>query len=278
MLTLGQYGLVKRIEHFWKGLSAPRTQISPIPPVAYGDRFLNFVTGVTMTQEEADRRRTEESQRTGGQAVSMSLDNPGRSSTGGIGNARDGQDESTLSPTLSPEVERTMRKAQKQTDKATPSEKGRSGSEEEKPDRTLKTTEEVRSNTLLPVVQEAGEGGEPGDRQASREGEKHAGNHRDAPPPSVSRMSSIPGLRRVSPSTVGTATDFGDDTSVSSPQLADFEPEILGDYDDDETKPDHVLNREYDKAPRIASDLLQPQSPLGDTVFKSLDENIQAPR
>lgn len=230
-----------------------------------------------MTQEEADRRRTEESQRTGGQTVSMSLDNPGRSSTGGIGNAHDGQDESPLSPTLNPEVEKTMRKAQKQADKATPSEKGRSGSEEEKPDRTLRTTEEVRSNTLLPVVQEAGEGGEPSDRQSSKDGEKHEASNDDTAPASVTPMSSIPGLRKVSPSTVGTATDFGDDTSVSSPQVADFEPDVHGD-DAHETKPDHVLDREYEKPPRIASDLLQPQSPLGDTVFRSLDEHIQTQR
>lgn len=225
-----------------------------------------------MTQEEADRRRTEESQRTGGQTVSMSLDNPGRASTAGLGNSHDGQDDVVLSPTLSPEVEKTMRKAQKQTDKATPSEKGRSGSEEEKPDRTLRTTEEVRSSTLLPVVQEAGEGGEQSDKQGSTAGEKHEVSNDDTAPSSVTRSSSIPGLRRVSPSTVGTATDLGDDTSVSSPQVADFESEVHG---DDESIPDHVLDRQFEKAPRIGSDLIQPQSPLGDTLFKSLDEHIQ---
>lgn len=225
-----------------------------------------------MTQEEAGRRRTEESQRTGGQAFSMSLDNPGRNSAGGFGIGHDGQDEAALSPVMSPEVEKTMQRAQKQTDKSTPAEKGRSGSEEEKPDRTLRTTEEAKSNTLLPVVQEAGEGGESSDRRGSAAREVQRVGNDGTNQSSISHMSSIPGLRRVSPSTVGTGTDMGDDTSVSSPQIADFEAGI---HDEDEI-PDHVLDREYEKPPRIGSDLIQPQSPLGDNMFKSLDEHMHS--
>lgn len=52
---LTHYGMVKKMEHFWKGLSNNRNQISPIPPVAYGDRFLNFITAITMSKEEAER-------------------------------------------------------------------------------------------------------------------------------------------------------------------------------------------------------------------------------
>lgn len=78
----------------------------------------------------------------------------------------------------------------------------------------------------------------------------------------------------MSPSTVGTATDMGDDTSVSSPQVADFEPEI---HDGDQ-KPDRVLDREYEKPPRIGSDLIQPQSPLGENMFNSLDQHVQSER
>lgn len=54
---MSQYGTVKRIENFFKGLSNDRTQISPIPPEGYGDRFINFVKGITMSKEEAERRR-----------------------------------------------------------------------------------------------------------------------------------------------------------------------------------------------------------------------------
>ncbi len=47
--------MIKKIEHFWKGLSHDRTQISALPPEQYGDRFYNFVEGITMSAEEARR-------------------------------------------------------------------------------------------------------------------------------------------------------------------------------------------------------------------------------
>lgn len=47
--------MVKKAENFWKGLSHPRTQISPIPPEQYGERFINFMEGITMSKEEAER-------------------------------------------------------------------------------------------------------------------------------------------------------------------------------------------------------------------------------
>lgn len=37
-------------------MSNNKSQISPIPPEAYGDRFLKFIGGLTMTKEEAERR------------------------------------------------------------------------------------------------------------------------------------------------------------------------------------------------------------------------------
>lgn len=53
---LTHYGTVKRLENFWKGLSQDKQQISPIPPVPYGDRFIKFVKGITMSPEEAERQ------------------------------------------------------------------------------------------------------------------------------------------------------------------------------------------------------------------------------
>lgn len=50
-----QYGIIKKIEHFWKGLSNDRNQISAQPPDQYGERFINFISAVTMSPEEADR-------------------------------------------------------------------------------------------------------------------------------------------------------------------------------------------------------------------------------
>ena len=43
------------MEHFWKGLSHNRNQISPVPPESYGRRFLNFITGITKSKEETAR-------------------------------------------------------------------------------------------------------------------------------------------------------------------------------------------------------------------------------
>ena len=56
LANLQQYGLVKRAENFWKGMSNNKTQISPIPPENYGDRFIKFMSGLTMTKEEQERQ------------------------------------------------------------------------------------------------------------------------------------------------------------------------------------------------------------------------------
>ena len=157
---LTHYGFVKRLEHFWKGLHDNRSQISPVPPQAYGDRFINFITGITMTKEEAERRQTHESARSEpvSTAITRSRGNSGNQHLG-IGTATssgmDGTDslEREKSPPGSPiAVERTMQKAQKQVNKETNPDKGRRRSEEEKPQRTLLTTDDA--DRTLPVVSE----------------------------------------------------------------------------------------------------------------------------
>ena len=57
---LTHYGLVKRGEHLWKGMSHDKTQISPIPPRPYGERFLEFMKGLTKTKEEIHRSEMQE--------------------------------------------------------------------------------------------------------------------------------------------------------------------------------------------------------------------------
>ena len=37
-------------------MSSDRSQISPIPPEGYGDRFVKFISGITMTKEEQERQ------------------------------------------------------------------------------------------------------------------------------------------------------------------------------------------------------------------------------
>ncbi|KAK0712990.1 hypothetical protein B0T26DRAFT_350503 [Lasiosphaeria miniovina] len=56
---LTHYGIIKKLEHFWKGLSSDSHQISALPPHEYGERFLNFISGITMSPEEATRAAQE---------------------------------------------------------------------------------------------------------------------------------------------------------------------------------------------------------------------------
>ncbi|KZP26950.1 SAICAR synthase-like protein [Athelia psychrophila] len=43
---LTPYSVVKKLEHFWKGLSADRHKISPVKPAEYGDRFFSFMKAI----------------------------------------------------------------------------------------------------------------------------------------------------------------------------------------------------------------------------------------
>lgn len=43
------------MEHFWRGLSHPKDQVSAIPPEGYGERFFNFISGIVKSPEEAAR-------------------------------------------------------------------------------------------------------------------------------------------------------------------------------------------------------------------------------
>jgi len=50
-----QYGLVKRLEHFYKGIRTQESHISAVPPDRYGDRFIRFITSITKTREAAEK-------------------------------------------------------------------------------------------------------------------------------------------------------------------------------------------------------------------------------
>ena len=61
-----QYNLLKRMEHFLKGLTNDETQISAVPPDYYGQRFVRFITGITRPQQRtlgnagSDEKQTSE--------------------------------------------------------------------------------------------------------------------------------------------------------------------------------------------------------------------------
>ncbi|KAG8405758.1 Phosphatidylinositol-4-phosphate 5-kinase [Metarhizium acridum] len=168
-----QYGMIKKIEHFWKGLSHDRSQISALPPEQYGDRFYNFVEGITMSAEEARREALRKEQ----EAIE------GRVSTDKSAKRHSAQRHSHGVPPMpdlppapptsgsSAEVRETMEKASKEAKRTESS----GALETEIPDRVLTTASSPDKRELfphepiLPVVEEAAEGsrnegGSVGDR------------------------------------------------------------------------------------------------------------------
>lgn len=120
------------MEHFFKGLSNDRTQISPVPPEGYGDRFIQFIKGITMSKEEAERHR-----------------------------------ESRVSEQRSSSVERTMQAAEKEAAKDVLIANPRTLSTVRDP---ADPDGSVPASTL-PIVDEAGEASSVGDQsQHSRQG------------------------------------------------------------------------------------------------------------
>ena len=126
-------------------MSHDSTQISPVPPQAYGDRFVKFMTGCTMTREEAEKEKQS------GDQLDGSIHT----------NRQSSQHFSRAS------VEKVLDRAEYQAHKTE-----RHGAlEDESQDRTLtsvRSPSAERSNGIagatLPVVEEVGEAGSTGGR------------------------------------------------------------------------------------------------------------------
>lgn len=198
-----QYGVIKKIEHFWKGLSHDRTQISALPPEQYGDRFLSFMEGITVSREEADRMEKEKQRQA---AESTTEDNHRVGSWNSIGGGRSSSNNlppppthqppappNRLSGSRSPEAEETIRRAEEVASKS----ERHGHTEQGVPDRTLKTTgtastgifpsiatatapslmgsngqgpigrDSMSNNPILETVEESGEGSTSGSRDRS---------------------------------------------------------------------------------------------------------------
>ncbi|KAH8174998.1 phosphatidylinositol-4-phosphate 5-Kinase domain-containing protein [Sarocladium implicatum] len=161
---LTHYGMIKKIEHFWKGLSSDRTQISALPPDQYGDRFYNFVEGITMSSEEAhreaerkDQEATAAASRASGERVSSRASR--RKSGNGIPPMPNHLPPAPppMGP-RSPEAKETVEMAQKEARKT----EMEGVSEKQVPDRTLRTTaspaiDSKPGEPVLPIVEEQGE-------------------------------------------------------------------------------------------------------------------------
>ncbi|KAI2617897.1 SAICAR synthase-like protein [Hypoxylon sp. NC1633] len=166
---LTHYGVIKKIEHFWKGLSSDRTQISALPPEEYGERFIKFMSGITMSPEEAARDAHDREMAAALTSAEMeqtkieTLQAPGSSSAPPAPSYLPPAPPGMRSPG-SPEPNPTIEKALK---KATKKEKD-VAKEDQVPERKITTAVSpgTRSNShaVLPVVEETAEAGSIGGR------------------------------------------------------------------------------------------------------------------
>lgn len=178
---------MKKAEHFWKGLSNPKSQISPVPPLPYGERFLKFITGITRSPEEAAREK--ESQAHDAEGIAH---------------------QTLRSSSSDPQTDKVMRKAEKQAEKSE-----RAGAKESRsPDRTLGTVRSPsaeRSGGIagqtLPVVEEAGEAGSTSGRSRTDSFRKEEGEEETC---NTARNSATSGMRA---STEAAETDFSKTSS-----------------------------------------------------------------
>ncbi|KAI2624449.1 hypothetical protein GGS21DRAFT_532388 [Xylaria nigripes] len=153
---LTHYGMRKKIEHFWKGLSSDRTKISALPPDQYGDRFIKFMSGISMSPEETARNQNDQAAAgaattAGAQTGPSALSNmpPLPPLPPGVKNA------------TSPEPSPTFRKGTKKEKEV--------AIEDQIPERKLPTTMvspsgRTNSHTVLPVVEESAEASSLGGR------------------------------------------------------------------------------------------------------------------
>lgn len=154
----------------WKGLSNDKSQISPIPPEGYGDRFVKFITGLTMTKEEAERETQSSEHREGSTSINRQVT---RTST-----------------------EKVINKAVHQVQKTTK----HGATENSTNDKTLGTIRGPsidKSNSVagaaLPVVEEAGEAGSREDSMHNEKQGVPTPNHgtlstkANMPPPTPSK-------------------------------------------------------------------------------------------
>ncbi|KAF2768582.1 SAICAR synthase-like protein [Teratosphaeria nubilosa] len=143
---LTKYNYVKKAEHFWKGMGGHESQISPIPPERYGERFVKFIAGITMSREQAEKVRLSTNlHSTAGivipPGIEGTLDDPRLSSS------------KTANP---PGTDKVMEEAELEAERS----RRHGHSEAEAPDRTISAVrspgEGIEAATL-PVIGEAAE-------------------------------------------------------------------------------------------------------------------------
>ncbi|KAH6668159.1 phosphatidylinositol-4-phosphate 5-kinase [Plectosphaerella plurivora] len=169
---LTHYGMIKKIEHFWKGLTKDRTQISALPPEQYGERFFHFVEGITMSAEEAARDK-QAKEREAAEALAAEEAHERVPSWRTSSTRRRSTAASVAPPVpthkppptpmasgqMSPEAHDTIERAEREAQRT----KERGASEASVPDKVLTTIpsgdrrESGQNQPVLPVVEEAAE-------------------------------------------------------------------------------------------------------------------------
>ncbi|OAA50526.1 phosphatidylinositol-4-phosphate 5-kinase its3 [Metarhizium rileyi] len=203
---LTHYGMIKKIEHFWKGLSHDRSQISALPPEQYGDRFYNFVEGITMSAEEARREALRKEQEAIEGRVSVDKSTKRMSAhrhSHGVPPMPDHLPPAPPGSRPSAEARETMEKASKEARRAESS----GLMEAEIPDKVLTTVsspdkrESFQHEPILPVVEEAAEtsrneGGSQWDKAAEL---RHMHGNDNIPPPPTGPPPPTPSKERPPP-------------------------------------------------------------------------------
>ncbi|TQN67952.1 Phosphatidylinositol 4-phosphate 5-kinase its3 [Colletotrichum shisoi] len=209
---LTHYGMIKKIEHFWKGLTSDKTKISALPPEQYGDRFFNFVEGITMSPEEAirEKQRKDQEQIEAAAAAerqrvaSWSSSMRRRSTTTNIPPMPNYQPPPTPpGAPMSPEARDTVERVQQDARRS----ERHGASEASVPDMVLSTakmTERRESGgqgaPILPVVEEAAEASSLGGRSRGG-GSRDGDDFRPATPAKPGMESRFAGLRDYAPPT-----------------------------------------------------------------------------
>lgn len=156
--------MIKRFEHFWKGLSAPESQISAVPPDRYGDRFIKFISGITKTRERAEAEKEQQLDQGNSrvneviQNIEGTLDDPKLTGVNVLKN-KDHNPAGT---------DKVMRKAEKQAEKS----RLHGANEDDIPDRSISAVRSPHAENdnmvTLPVIGEAVENGSPSSRTPTR--------------------------------------------------------------------------------------------------------------
>lgn len=137
------------------------SQISPIPPERYGDRFIKFISGITMSREEAELVHLSDGlEATAGMRHSLgiegTIDDP---RLGGINIRRD--------PLNPPGTANVMARAELEAEKS----KRHGANEDDVPDRTratARTAGDSNDAATLPVIGEAAESASNASRSPSK--------------------------------------------------------------------------------------------------------------